>query len=80
MVKEAELWVDVSPEMISVEEKVGEMYIRHPPAYQSQSLDKFISKLDICLDSGKNNNKHPRADRKLGSPHTKPIPVRCKSG
>ena len=79
MVKEAELWVDVSPEMISVEEKVGEMYIRQPPVYQSQSLDKFISKLDICLDSGK-NNKHPRADRKLGSPHTKPIPVRCKSG
>ena len=79
MVKEAELWADDTPEMMSEEEMVREMYIRHPPAYQSQSLDKFISKLDICLDSDKNKDKHPRADRKLGSPRTKPIPIRCKN-
>lgn len=54
MVKEgrvAELWADVTPEMKSEEEKVEQMYIWHPSAYPSQSLDKFISKLDIRLDS-----------------------------
>ena len=38
---EAELWADVTLEMMSEEEKVGELYIQHPPAYRAQSLDKF---------------------------------------
>ena len=31
--REAELWADVSLEMMSEEEKVRQMYIQHPPAY-----------------------------------------------
>ena len=47
MVKEgrkAELWADVTSEMTSEEEKVGEMYVRHPTSYRSQSLDRVYFK------------------------------------
>ena len=31
--READLWANVTLEMMSEEEKVGQMYIQHPPAY-----------------------------------------------
>ena len=75
----SELRADVAPEIMSEEEKDGEVYIRHPPAYRSNSLNRFISKLDHRLDADiDNKNKHPRTDRRLGSPRNIPIPARCK--
>ena len=32
MVKEGELWADVTPDMMSEEEKDGDVYIRHQPS------------------------------------------------
>ena len=31
--RETELWDDVTPKLMSEEEKVREEYVRHPPAY-----------------------------------------------
>ena len=72
--KETSLWLDVKPEMMSEEEKDGEVYIRHAPSYRSDSLNRFICKLDHRLETG----KHPRMDRRLGSPRDKPVPAGCK--
>ena len=76
--KEAELWSEVSPEMMSDEEREGEGYVRHQPHYRSLSLNSFIKKLDSRLDSTKGMEKHPRLNRRLGSPHEKHIPEGCK--
>lgn len=49
--------------MMSEEEKDGEVYVRHAPAYRSNSLNRFISKLDHRLDSDvPNKTIHPRLD------------------
>ena len=48
------------------------------PHYRSRLLNSFIKKLDSRLDSTKGIEKHPRLDRRLGSPHEKPIPEGCK--
>ena len=74
--REAELWADVFPEMMSDEDKEGEVYVRHQPSYRSKALNTFISKLDERLDSSK--DRHPRVARRLGSPHKKPAPEGCK--
>lgn len=64
--KERELWKDVTIDMMSDEEKRGEIYVRHPPAYRSTALSKFISKLDNRCD--KKMSAHPRVKRNLGTP------------
>ena len=43
---EAKFWVDVTADMMSEEERVGDRYVRHPPSYRSQKRSKFIMKLD----------------------------------
>lgn len=63
--------------MMSDEEKVGDTYVRHPPAYRSERLNRFIQKLDSCLDS--TPSRHARHTRVLGSPVEKRIPARAKS-
>ena len=59
MVKEGELWADVTPDMMSEEEKDGDVYIRHQPSYRSNTLNKFIKKLDQRLEADINRkNTH----------------------
>lgn len=62
--------------MMSEEEEDGDSYIRHPPSYRSESFNKFIDKLDQRLQS--KHSKHPRLERRLGSPRNKLVPVQCK--
>ena len=35
--RESVLWADVTPEMMSDEERDEEIYVRHPPSYRSKS-------------------------------------------
>ena len=44
--KEAKFWNDVTVDMMSDEEKRGEVYVRHQPTYRSDTLNAFIRKLD----------------------------------
>ena len=62
--------------MMSEEEEDGGSYIRHPPSYRSKALNKFIDKLDQRLQS--KLVKHPRLERRPGSPRKKPVPELCK--
>ena len=63
--------------MMSDEEKVGETFVRHPPAYRSDRLNAFINKLDARLS--KTTSSHARHPRVLGSPVTKKVPSAAKS-
>ena len=74
--KEATLWADVIPEMMSDEEREEDYYTRHPPSYRSDVLERFITKLDARLDQEK--GAHPRLERRPGSPKDKPVPSRFK--
>ena len=74
--KEATLWAEVTPEMMSDEEQEEDYYMRHPPSYRSKALHQFITKLDTRLD--KEKGTHPRMERRLGSPIDKAIPSRFK--
>ena len=76
--KESELWADVTPNMMSEEEKDGDFYIRHQPSYRSNTLNKFIKKLDQRLEADINRKKHPCLLRTLGSPHKQHVPLKCK--
>ena len=76
--KEAALWADITPEMMSEEDKQEDVYIRHAPSYRSDSLNRFLEKLDQRLESEINMRKHPRLKRKLGSPRKKAVPPGCK--
>ena len=62
---------------MSDEEKVGDTYVRHPPAYRSDRLNRFIQKLDDRLNSTPSH--HARHSRILGSPIEKPVHPRAKS-
>lgn len=64
--REKELWQDVTPDMMSDEEQIGENYVRHQPSYRSDALNKFITKLDNRGD--KKMSAHPRTKRTMGSP------------
>ena len=46
--KKKKYWSAVTAEMMSEEEKVDDtyMYVRYPPSYRSERLNKFIQKLD----------------------------------
>lgn len=59
-------WSDITPDMMSEEEKVGDTYVRHPPSYRSSKLQEFIDKLDARLE--KRTNDRPRISRTIGSP------------
>ena len=74
--KERKYWGEVTPDMMSDEEKVGDKYIRHPPSYRSDRLNRFIQKLDSRLESTPSG--HARHTRLLGSPVEKEPPVRAK--
>ena len=51
---EANLWADVTPEMMSDEELDGNICIRHQPSYRSHPLNR--------------PSTHPQLERRLGSP------------
>ena len=44
--KEERHWKEVTPEMTSDEERVGDKYVRHPPSFRSEKVSKFIEMLD----------------------------------
>lgn len=70
-------WQDVSPCMMSDEEKCDEGYIRHPPSYRSELFNKFIAKLESRCDKAPNHQ--PRKKRILGSPVKKSVPPNTKN-
>lgn len=72
------MWADISPDMMSDEEfdENEKTYIRHPPSYRSEILNKFIARLDARGDQQRSN--HPRMKRRLGSPVPQPSPKSLK--
>lgn len=74
--REASLWADVLPDMMSDEERVEDFYVRHPPSYRSKALSDFINKLETRL--GKEKSTHPRLERRPGCAVEKPVPSRFK--
>ena len=75
--KEKKYWADVTADMMSDEEKMGDSYVRHPPDYRSERLNRFIQKLDERL--GSTPSSHARHTRVLGSPVEKRIPANAKA-
>lgn len=74
--KEKCYWNDISLDMMSEEDRVGDQYIRHPPAYRSEKVKKFINKLEKRLEKkGCNKLRFVRVE---GSPHKVPIPPNLK--
>ena len=69
---EANFWHQITPEMMSDEEKQGEVFIRRQPSYRSQELNKFLSKLDKRYE--KKPSHQPRITRVMGSPIIKDVP------
>ena len=72
--RERKFWSDVTPEMMSDEERVADKWIRHPPSYRSDKFTRFIAK----LDSRTVNDKHARFPRDLGSPRNMDVPPQAK--
>ena len=74
--KEASYWSQVTPDMMSDEERIGDKYIRHPPSYRSEKFSRFLKKLDQRVAcSGRN---HARFDREDGSPREVTVPPNAK--
>ena len=46
--KEAKFWNDVTVDMMSDEEKRGELYVRHQPTYRSNTLNSEIGQTFSC--------------------------------
>ena len=44
--KESMFWQSVTADMMSDEERRGDVYIRHQPEYRSEVLTSFINKVD----------------------------------
>ena len=74
--REAKLWVDITPDMMSEEEKCNDTYIRHPPSYRSKAVEKFLTKLDTRCEQ--QMSTHPRVKRLLGSPRKLRVPRHAK--
>ncbi len=74
--KEVSYWSNVTADMMSNEEKVGDKYVRHPPSYRSEKFSKFLLKLDerAALKS----KSHARFKREEGSPRNKLVPPTSK--
>lgn len=70
-------WSEVTPDMMSDEEKIDDSYVRHPPSFRSERFNKFIQKLDDRLANMPGS--HPRYSRRLGSPIETGAPEHAKS-
>ena len=77
--KEAKVWAEVTPEMMSEEEFVEEenVYLRHPPSHRSGVLNKVIERLDMRVEATI-IRVNPRIERRLGSPKTVTMPKFAK--
>ena len=76
--REAEKWRDVTAEMMSDEEKRGDVYVRHRPDYRSDRFNTFIDKLDKRCEE-KATSHHARFKRRVGTPLKTPQPQQVKS-
>ena len=74
--KEFSHWKDVTAEMMSDEEKVDDIYIRHRPSYRSEKFCNLLIKLDERL-AAKGNN-HARFKWQERSVAEKVAPLNCK--
>lgn len=74
---EIKYWKQVTPDMMSDEEKQGDIFIRHQPSYRSDKLSIFLSKLDNRFE--KKSSHQPRVKRQMGSPAQKDIPMFAKN-
>ena len=77
--KEAKVWAEVTPEMMSEEEFVEEenVCLRHPPSHRSGVLNKFIERLDMRVEATI-IRVNPRIERRLGSSKTVTMPKFAK--
>ena len=73
--KEAKFWDDVTVEMMSDEEKRGDVYVRHQPMYRSDALNGFIKKLD---ERSAASSSHAKFQRVVGTPAKKIVPASAK--
>ena len=74
--KEQFHWKDVTADMMSDEERVGDIYVRHPPSYRSEKFHKFLMKLDEREDT--KSNCRARFKRQEGFMVKKVAPINCK--
>lgn len=75
--REAERWKDITADMMSDEEKRGDVYVRHRPDYRSDRFNTFIDKLDER--SERKSKSHARFKRQVGTPLKTPRPRHIKS-
>ena len=75
--KEVKAWANITAEMMSDEERDGDCFIRHPPSYRSEKLNRFLLKLDERADT-KAKTGDARFKRRLGSPREKTVPSGIK--
>lgn len=61
---------------MSDEEKRDNVYVRHPPSYRSDTLNKYIEKLDERSASSTGN--HAKFERRIGTPIKKSVPTGTK--
>ena len=74
--KEAKYWSDITPEMMSDEDRVEDKYVRHPPSFRSDKVSRFIHKLDSRLN--RKGSDKARFVRVMGSPRMLPPPRNAK--
>lgn len=74
--KEMPLWQQITADMMSDEEKRGDLFVRRQPSYRSEKLNSFLSKLDHRFE--KQHSQQPRTKRLIGSPVAKPVPSQAK--
>ncbi len=72
--KESKRWNELTPEMMSEEEKNEDKFVRHPPSFRSAKVKQFIGKLERRLE----RKPSLRVRRVEGSPRSVPIPVGAK--
>lgn len=70
-------WQDIDVEMMSEEESCEDTFIWHPPKYRSETLAKFIEKLDKRNE--KRKTAHPRKKRVIGTPQDTQVPPNAKN-
>ena len=74
--KESSYWKDITAEMMSDKERVGDIYLRHRPSYHSEKFHSFIIKLDEQATTKGNN--HGRFKWQEESVVEKAAPMNCK--
>ncbi|CAI8031455.1 hypothetical protein GBAR_LOCUS17848 [Geodia barretti] len=65
--KEAKNWKFITPDMMSEEEEEGGSFIRHKPSWRSNTLNRFLEKLERRF-----KEKHPNS---LAKPRTYGEPI-----